>query len=48
MLVLPPFQRLGLGAELLETIYGHFKNDTRVLDITGKKGLGKIVFTCLN
>ncbi|XP_066978661.1 histone acetyltransferase type B catalytic subunit isoform X1 [Macrobrachium rosenbergii] len=34
MLVLPPFQRLGIGAELLETIYGHFRNDSRVLDIT--------------
>lgn len=34
MLVLPPFQRIGLGAEMLETIYSHFKCKSNVLDIT--------------
>ncbi|KAG0715887.1 Histone acetyltransferase type B catalytic subunit [Chionoecetes opilio] len=34
MLVLPPFQRLGLGAEMLNTIYSNYQSDARVLDIT--------------
>ena len=35
-LVLPPFQRLGLGAELLNVIYRSFLKDSNILDITGK------------
>ncbi|XP_045115060.1 histone acetyltransferase type B catalytic subunit-like isoform X1 [Portunus trituberculatus] len=34
MLVLPPFQRMGLGAEMLNTIYSNYQSDSRVLDIT--------------
>ncbi|KAK7086526.1 histone acetyltransferase 1 [Halocaridina rubra] len=34
MLVLPPFQRMGLGAEMLESIYMHYKSNNKVLDIT--------------
>ncbi|XP_071526683.1 histone acetyltransferase type B catalytic subunit isoform X2 [Panulirus ornatus] len=34
MLVLPPFQRIGLGAEMLNSIYSYYKNDAKVLDIT--------------
>lgn len=33
-LVLPPFQRLGLGAELLNIIYRSFLKDPNILDIT--------------
>nr|CAG4643974.1 EOG090X06NC [Lepidurus arcticus] len=33
-LILPPFQRMGLGVELLETMYRHFQADPNVLDIT--------------
>nr|CAG4641713.1 EOG090X06NC [Eurycercus lamellatus] len=33
-LVLPPFQRLGLGAELLNVIYRAFVKDSNILDIT--------------
>lgn len=33
-LILPPFQRQGLGAKLLETIYAHYKGQSDVLDIT--------------
>ena len=36
MLVLPPFQRMGLGAEMLNTIYSSYQSDARVLDITGE------------
>lgn len=36
MLVLPPFQRMGLGAEMLNTIYSNYQSDARVLDITGE------------
>lgn len=35
-LVLPPFQRQGIGANLLRTIYDHYKIMDEVLDITGK------------
>jgi GNAT superfamily N-acetyltransferase len=35
MLVLPPFQRIGLGAHLLDNIYRHYASQTRVVDITG-------------
>ena len=34
MLVLPPFQKLGLGAEMLDTVYRRYIPDTRVIDIT--------------
>merc|ERR1719154_821764 len=34
MLVLPPFQRLGLGARLLDTVYSHYRSDRTVTDIT--------------
>lgn len=37
MLVLPPFQRMGLGAEMLNTIYSNYQSDARVLDITGEE-----------
>lgn len=33
-LVLPPFQRLGLGAQLLQAIYSHFISVSTVVDIT--------------
>ena len=32
--VLPPFQRMGLGARLLDSIYSHYKGDSTVVDIT--------------
>ena len=35
MLVLPPFQRQGLGAALLTSIYNHYKIMSEVKDITG-------------
>ncbi|UYV83403.1 HAT1, partial [Cordylochernes scorpioides] len=34
MLVLPPFQKQGLGATLLQAIYHHYAADSKVLDIT--------------
>jgi histone acetyltransferase 1 len=34
MLVLPPFQRLGLGSRLLDTVYSHYSADRNVVDIT--------------
>ncbi|XP_043242983.1 histone acetyltransferase type B catalytic subunit-like isoform X1 [Amphibalanus amphitrite] len=34
MLVLPPFQKMGLGAEMLDAVYRHYIPDTRVIDIT--------------
>lgn len=34
MLVLPPFQRMGLGAQLLCSIYKHYIPQSNVLDIT--------------
>lgn len=37
MLVLPPFQRLGVGAEMLRTIYIRYQEDPKVLDITGER-----------
>ncbi len=36
MLILPPFQRLGLGARLLDTVERHFWKDNKVIDITGR------------
>lgn len=34
MLILPPFQGIGIGAKMLEVIYNKFKNDPNVIDIT--------------
>lgn len=34
MLVLPPFQGIGIGAKILEIIYDKFKGDPKVVDIT--------------
>ncbi|XP_037068304.1 histone acetyltransferase type B catalytic subunit-like [Pollicipes pollicipes] len=34
MLVLPPFQKLGIGAEMLDIVYRHYKNNEKVVDIT--------------
>lgn len=34
MLVLPPFQGQGIGAQLIETVYDKFRNDSKVIDIT--------------
>ncbi|XP_038046016.1 histone acetyltransferase type B catalytic subunit-like [Patiria miniata] len=34
VLILPPFQRMGHGVQLLDTMNTHFRNDTKVLDIT--------------
>jgi len=34
MLVLPPFQRAGLGSRLLDTVYNDYKGDSTVVDIT--------------
>lgn len=38
-LVLPPFQRIGLGAKLLDVVYRSFHNDDAILDITGERHL---------
>ena len=37
VLILPPFQRKGLGSKLLNTIYRQYFKDDKVVDITGKK-----------
>lgn len=34
MLILPPFQGMGIGAKIIETIYNKFQRDDRVVDIT--------------
>lgn len=34
MLVLPPYQRLGIGSKFLSVVYGQFASDERVRDIT--------------
>jgi histone acetyltransferase 1 len=34
MLVLPPFQRAGLGSRLLDTVYNDYRVDSTVVDIT--------------
>lgn len=34
MLILPPFQGMGIGAQAIEAIYNKFKNDPKVVDIT--------------
>ena len=36
VLVLPPYQKKGLGSRLLNTIYQHYMNDDKVVDITGE------------
>ncbi|CRK89279.1 CLUMA_CG003038, isoform A [Clunio marinus] len=33
-LILPPFQRKGIGSKLLQTIYKHYQNNEKVCDIT--------------
>lgn len=39
VLVLPPFQRMGLCAEMLQTFYNDTYRRKEVLDITGKNNL---------
>jgi len=34
MLILPPYQRQGLGSRLLETVYKNYRGDSTVIDIT--------------
>lgn len=34
LLVLPPFQGIGIGAQFIETVYNKFKGDPKVVDIT--------------
>ena len=34
MLVLPPYQRRGLGTHLLQAVYTYYRHNVRVLDIT--------------
>lgn len=34
MLILPPYQGMGIGAEFIESIYNKFKDDPKVVDIT--------------
>ena len=36
MLVLPPFQKMGVGTALLETVYKKYNDNPKVLSITGK------------
>lgn len=36
VLVLPPFQRQGIGATMLRTIYNYYAGVDEVLDITGQ------------
>ena len=35
MLVLPPFQKQGLGAKLLDTVSKYYWNNPKIVDITG-------------
>lgn len=35
MLILPPFQRKGLCAKLLNSVYKHYNSNSDVIDITG-------------
>ena len=45
MLILPPFQRKGLGAKLLDSVCKSFWNRNKVVDITGEKViLGHVAF----
>lgn len=34
MLILPPFQKIGIGGKFIETIYQHFSKEGNVIDIT--------------
>ncbi|XP_059607759.1 histone acetyltransferase type B catalytic subunit [Phlebotomus argentipes] len=34
LIVLPPFQKLGIGSRLIRTIYDHFESNKSVIDIT--------------
>lgn len=34
MLILPPYQGMGIGSQFIETIYNKFKDDPKVVDIT--------------
>lgn len=34
ILILPPFQRLGIGTKMIETIYNQFKGNEKVIEIT--------------
>lgn len=34
MLILPPFQGIGIGTEFVEIVYKKFQNDPKVIDIT--------------
>lgn len=34
MLILPPFQKLGIGTRMLETIYDHYRSQINIIDIT--------------
>uniref|UniRef100_A0A0K8TT35 Histone acetyltransferase type B catalytic subunit n=1 Tax=Tabanus bromius TaxID=304241 RepID=A0A0K8TT35_TABBR len=34
MLVLPPFQKMGIGAKFIESIYQYYKKNDKILDIT--------------
>lgn len=36
MFILPPFQKKGLGAEMLQGIYNYYTGRRDVIDITGK------------
>ena len=36
MLVLPPFQRKGLGAEMLDVVQARYATNEKVVDITGR------------
>jgi histone acetyltransferase 1 len=38
VLILPPFQGIGVGTKLLETIYEHFQKQDNVTDITVEDG----------
>ena len=35
MLVLPPFQKQGLGAKLLDTVSKYYWNNPKIVDVTG-------------
>jgi hypothetical protein len=36
MLIIPPFQGIGLGAKLLEEVFLHYRTDSKVTDVSGK------------
>ena len=41
MLILPPFQRQGLGAKLLNVVSKHYWANPKVVDITGRTNILK-------